>query len=376
MRFRPPRRAEGGVVAARFVLLACLSSVVASGCGQQEPPAPSPAPSAAPGLSAGGPRVYVSDETGGAIIVIDPLARQMLGRIPVGKRPRGLRLSHDGKQLFVALSGSPIAGPGVDESKLPPADRSADGIGVIDLTTGQLSRVLKSGQDPESFDLSADGARLYVSNEDAAEVSIVDLASGIVESRVKVGEEPEGVTTRPGGREVYVTCEADDEVVVIDTASGKVTARLKSGLRPRAVAFTEDGATAFVTNENDATVAVVDAAKHRISGHVRLPQVAGAAVPPRPMGATISPDGRLLFVSLGRAQSIAVIEVKSRTLVRTIDNVGGRPWGIATDAAGQTLYTANGPSGDVSIVDVASGTVTARIATGGSPWGAVFASGR
>ncbi|HVQ42425.1 MAG TPA: beta-propeller fold lactonase family protein [Vicinamibacterales bacterium] len=361
----------------RFLTVTVLaSSVVAGSCGQPSAPPPPPAPATVPVLTAGGPRVYISDETGGAIIVIDPATREMLGRISVGKRPRGLRLSHDGAQLFVALSGSPIAGPGVDESKLPPADRSADGIGVIDLTTGKLSRVLKSGQDPESFDLSPDGARLYVSNEDAAEMSVVDMATGTVASRVKVGEEPEGVTTRPGGREVYVTCEGDGEVVVIDTASGKIAARLKSGLRPRAVAFTEDGATAFITNENDATVTVVDALKHRISGHVRLPQVAGAAVPPRPMGATISPDGSLVFVSLGRAQSIAVIDVKGRKLVRTIDNVGGRPWGITVSADGKTLYTANGPSGDVSIVDVASGTVTARIATGGSPWGAVFAGGR
>jgi len=88
------------------------------------------------------------------------------------------------------------------------------------------------------------------------------------------------------------------------------------------------------------------------------------------------PDGTLVFVSLGRARSIAVIDVKSRKFVRAIDDVGGRPWGIAISADGKTLYTANGPSGDVSIVDVTSGTVTARIATGGSPWGAVFAGGR
>jgi YVTN family beta-propeller protein len=104
-----------------------MIAVVAIACGEPAPPPPPPAPTATPVLTVGGPRVYISDETGGAIIVIDPATRQMLGRIPVGKRPRGLRLSHDGKQLFVALSGSPIAGPGVDESKLPPADRSADG---------------------------------------------------------------------------------------------------------------------------------------------------------------------------------------------------------------------------------------------------------
>src|SRR6185436_18146734 len=98
-------------------------------------------------------------------------------------RPRGLRLSHDGAYLYVALSGSPIAGPGVDASKLPPADRAADGIGVIDLRSGTLVRTLKSGQDPESFDLSADGSTLYVSNEETAQLSAVDIASGDVRSR-------------------------------------------------------------------------------------------------------------------------------------------------------------------------------------------------
>src|SRR5712671_1098107 len=77
--------------------------------------------------------VYVSAEQGDQVVVIDPERGAVVARIPVGKRPRGLRLSRDGKQLFVAESGSPRAGPNVDESKLPPADRKADGIGVIDL---------------------------------------------------------------------------------------------------------------------------------------------------------------------------------------------------------------------------------------------------
>jgi YVTN family beta-propeller protein len=94
------------------------------------------------------------------------------------------------------------------------------------------------------------------------------------------------------------------------------------------------------------------------------------------MGITLAPDGGNVFVSLGRARSIAVIDVKRRTLVGTIDSVGERPWGIAISADGRTLYTANGPSGDVSIVDLTTGTVSARITTGGSPWGAVFADRR
>jgi YVTN family beta-propeller protein len=87
------------------------------------------------------------------------------------------------------------------------------------------------------------------------------------------------------------------------------------------------------------------------------------------MGAVLSRDGRQLFVSLGRAKSIAVIDVATRQLSRTIDDVGARPWGIGISPDGRKLYTANGPSGDVSIVDIESGKVDKRIAVGGSPWG-------
>ncbi len=66
------------------------------------------------------PLVYTSDEEGGSVIAIDPSTAAVVARIPVGKRPRGLKVSHDGGFLYVALSGSARGGPGVDESRLPP----------------------------------------------------------------------------------------------------------------------------------------------------------------------------------------------------------------------------------------------------------------
>ncbi len=67
----------------------------------------------------------------------------------------------------------------MDESKLPPADRSADGIGVVDLVERKLVRTLESGQDPETFDISLDGKTMYVSNEETATLS-VQLSVGAV----------------------------------------------------------------------------------------------------------------------------------------------------------------------------------------------------
>src|SRR5438105_979778 len=95
--------------------------------------------------------IYVSDEDGGEVVVIAGSPVHVVRRIVVGKRPRGLKVSRDGKQLYVALSGSPKGGPGMDESKLPARDAGADGIGVVDLGSGKLVKIHPSGPDPEAF---------------------------------------------------------------------------------------------------------------------------------------------------------------------------------------------------------------------------------
>jgi len=311
--------------------------------------------------------IYVSAELSEQIVVIDPSRAEVVRRIPVGKRPRGLRLSLDEKLLYVAQSGSPRAGPGVDASKLPPADRAADGVGVIDLAAGARVRTLPGGQDPETFDLSRDGKYLYVSNEETAEMSVLDVSNGKILKRVPVGEEPEGVTVRPDGRRVYVTSEEEGTIVGVDTATLKPVASVMTGKRPRSIVFARDGRTAFVTNELDATVSVVDTDTHRVLQQIAIP--GSEQLPARPMGAAVSPNGSQLYVSTGRGRAVAVIDVEKRELVRMIEGVGTRPWGIVISRDGKRLYTANGPSDDVSIIDLATAKVTHRIQVGGSPWG-------
>jgi YVTN family beta-propeller protein len=359
--------------ARRFVVAMSLAvSVASAACGQPESV---PAVEVAPAPPA--PRIYVSDETGGNIVVIDASSGQIVQRVPVGKRPRGIRVSRDGSHLLVALSGSPIAGPGVDEDSLPPPDRSADGIGLVSLQGMTVTKVLHSGQDPETFDTSLDGRTVFVSNEDAAKMTAIDIESGKVLAEVPVGGEPEGVKLRPDGRVVYVTCEETSEVYAVDTTSLTVVAKIKVGARPRDIVFTPDSATGFVTDENDGTISVIDTATHTVATAIKLPAPAAAdAIPPRPMSAVLSPDARHLYVSNGRARSVAVIDVATRAFLRTIDDVGLRPWGIEVSPDGATLFTANGPSGDVSIIDIATGAVRTRVTTGGSPWGVVAAPAR
>jgi YVTN family beta-propeller protein len=317
--------------------------------------------------------LYVSAEQSGEIAVIDPVRATLVARIAAGKRPRGLRLSQDGELLYVAQSGSPRGGPNVDESKLPPADRAADGIGVVDLRTRKLLRALPGGQDPEAFDRSLDGKTLYVSNEETAELSVVDVAAATIRKRVPIGGQPEGVTLRPDGKFVYVTSEEDDCVVAVDTTSLAAVARMPTGKRPRAIVFTADGRSAFVTNELGASISVIDAARHVTTQHIAIAEA--GAPEQRPMGAVLSPDGKQLFVSTGRGGAVAVVDVAQRKLLRLIRDVGTRPWGIGVSHDGKRLYTANGPSNDVSIIDLASGKVR-RVKVGGLPWGLIVATGK
>src|SRR5207249_5535459 len=94
-------------------------------------------------------RVYVTNEASGTLSVIDAERQEVVATAPLGKRPRGIKASPDGKTLYVALSGSPSAPPGTDESKLPPPDRSADGIGEVDADTYKVRRVIHAGTDSE-----------------------------------------------------------------------------------------------------------------------------------------------------------------------------------------------------------------------------------
>src|SRR5688572_5100606 len=196
-------------------------------------PAPAAPPGAnAPAASTPAGRLYVTNENSGDLTVIDTATRQVVATIPLGKRPRGIKASPDGSTLYIALSGSPMAPPGTDESKLPPPDRKADGIGVFDVKSGKLLRVIQAGSDPEQTAISADGTRLFVANEDAGVASVINVNDGSVIGTVKVGGEPEGVDLRPDGKVVYVTSEEDGQVAVIDVATAKLITTFKAGPRP------------------------------------------------------------------------------------------------------------------------------------------------
>jgi YVTN family beta-propeller protein len=315
------------------------------------------------------PRIYVTNEVSGDMSVIDSGTYRVIATVSLGKRPRGIHASPDGKTIYVALSGSPVAGPGVDESTLPPPDKSADGIGVFDVAQNKLVRIIPGGSDPENFDVSKNGKILFIANEDTSTMSIVDVDSGKVIKTIKVGGEPEGVRVSPDGSKVFITSEEDGTIAVLDPTEGRIVTTFKVGHRPRSIAFMRDGSRAYVNAENDGTVVVIDAKRYKIMKAISV----GKPGVIKPMAVLLSADATKLYVSTGRGQQVFTINTANNTVAGSV-TVGKRPWGIAVSPDGKTLYSANGPSNDISIVDLATNTVTGTIHAGSGPWGVVVLS--
>src|SRR5947209_2788488 len=208
-------------------IAAAIAAAVAIGCkGDNKAPAADTTHASAPkaaqtDFTSGGPYVFVSNEDGNDITVINARTDSVVATLEPGQRPRGVRVSPDGKSLIVAVSGSPKAGPGIDEKTLPPADRSKDGIALIDLSTGKKTANLPGGVDPESFAISNDGKTIYVSNEDGGSLTVIDVGSGKITGTVKIGSEPEGVQIHPDNKVLYATNEGSGTVSVLDLKSKK-----------------------------------------------------------------------------------------------------------------------------------------------------------
>src|SRR5256714_15160331 len=234
--------------------------------------------------------VFVSNERSGDVTVIDGTTDSVIGTFAVGKRPRGIHAAPDGRRVFVTLSGSPRIAPGVDENRAP-ADKRADGLGVIDPATRKLIDRWHVGSDPGQFAISKDGKFAFIANEDDASASIIDLRSGQSRGKINVSDEPEGVGVNPESGEVYVTCEEKGEVFAIDPDAQRVIAKIDTGGPPRSVAFLPDGSRAYLACENGGHAPVIDAQSHKLLSKNPFPT--GSP----PIGTSASPAGKRPYVS-------------------------------------------------------------------------------
>jgi YVTN family beta-propeller protein len=126
-------------------------------------------------------------------------------------------------------------------------------------------------------------------------------------------------------------------------------------LGPVAVAASKDGKRLFVANADAKQIALVDAAAGKVTGSI--------AMPAKPTGMVLSPDGKKLYVTCAAPKStVEVLDAASGKKVASIPT-GHTAVGPAIAPDGKMLYVCNRFNNAVVVIDLATGKETARIAT-------------
>jgi YVTN family beta-propeller protein len=295
---------------------------------------------------------------------------------------------------FALLAAVTAAAPGAPTEGLAYVTNQGDGVVVIDLATLKIERTIAVGKDPRGVGITPDGRTLLTANQADADVSVVDTASGKTIHRIAVGKNAEFVRVSPDGRFAYVTYEPsssgkppgkDDrpeksaqpgkagdseeaqaaEIAVIDLSSFDVSARLPASLETEGMEFSPDGRELIVANEGDDTVVVYDLGSRRAVKKIDV-----SPFGKRPRGVKAAPDGSTFVVTLENSDNFLVLD--SRYNVLKAIATGKGPYGVAFAPGGATVWIATSRSEQIQVLDARTFAPLASIAVGKRCWHFTF----
>jgi YVTN family beta-propeller protein len=87
---------------------------------------------------------------------------------------------------------------------------------------------------------------------------------------------------------------------------------------------------------------------------------------PFPTGLSISPDGKTLYVANNLANTVAIVDIATKTVTATVP-VGGYPYTTLVSKDGKTVYASNWGDGTISVIDTKTQAVVSTIAVGNHP---------
>ena len=164
-------------------------------------------------------------------------------------------------------------------------------------------------------------------------VVVTDLRTGT--SRVLGGRNVNGLNFSRDGRSLV---SVGDEAIVWDVARGV----RRETLRGESAVFSSDGETVY-TSSSDGTVAAFDVGGSRRIGRSFRAGSGNAIDDPDqvPLGAAVSPDGRLLAATEHDGRTSIVALASGRRVAHTAPAAGGRVSGVAWAPDGKSFATAD-----------------------------------
>jgi len=301
------------------------------------------------------PFLLVLEKDDKSLAIVDPASLKVVGRVSAGDDPHEVVASDDGKFAYISNYGAfstPLhtlsvvdlaakkALPAVDlgalsaphglqlvNDKIYFTAEGSKAIGRYDPSSQRVDWVLGVGQNrTHMLVVAKDLRQIFTSNVNSDTISILDRdkngdASGWKETHIPVGKGPEGFDLSPEGKEVWAANSHDGTVSIVDVASKKVTQTLDLHTKfANRVKFTPDGKLVLISDLGTGDLVVLGTAARKEIKRVSLGH--GAA------GILIGADGSLAYVAASRDNCVAVVDLKTLSVVGRIAT-GKGPDGMA-----------------------------------------------
>lgn len=271
-----------------------------------------------------------------------------------------------------------------------------DSVAAVDLVTYRRVHEVAVGLNPVSLAVAGDGA-LWVACRGDDSVRVVDPETAREVRRIDLprASQPIAIVMSPAGGRAYVSLYASGHLVELDTALLKVGRTVTVAPTPRGIAVTHDGQRIFVTRfiSPEARGEVVEVAAATLTVARVIPlrfdpgpdsDSSGRGVPNYLFGATVSPDGRELWVpakkdntgrGLMRSGEKLTFENTVRSMVSRIGLAGSReledrrrdldnralPSAVAFTPRGDFALVATLASNAIDVLDARSGVKVTSI---------------
>jgi YVTN family beta-propeller protein len=204
---------------------------------------------------------------------------------------------------------------------------------------------------------------LLVANKSGDSVSFIDLDNGREVARVPVGRAPHELAVSPDGRTALVgEYGPEDEhgrtVAILDVASATVTGRIDVGpdSRPHSVAFLPGGRRAVVTLQDSDTLAMVDLESRSV---VRAFPTGGR----ESHMVRLSPAGDYAYVTSRLEEgTVSILDLEGNATTWVLETGAGAE-GLAVTPDGGEVWVLDREAGTISIVSTARGIVVERVPT-------------
>ncbi|MDO8093968.1 MAG: beta-propeller fold lactonase family protein [Candidatus Brocadiales bacterium] len=262
-----------------------------------------------------------------------------------------------------------------DGNTLYVVNQSGHSVTIVDAQTKQVTGEVAVGVQPEAAAVTPDGSLLFVCNAESDSVSVIDTRSKAVVKEIKVGDWPCNVKITKDGKTAYVCCSGNmwEYIDIIDVGRQEKVGAIKlTNYGPRDIALSPDGKMAAVVNDTcgsyNRSVNFIDLSTKQVTEKRVIKESANLrAIEYTPDGAFVvvtyeSPKNWLPVCEAENGEvftnNIAVLEAKpggktARLPLDELNNYDGNPYGIAVCPTGKYLYVGVRGMHRVTILDLA-----------------------